>query len=218
MKLNNTLPPMGSLAHNKSPQAKPNLNTQRDGSVALVITTARNALNFSGLLRCLTQDSIKLSSTTVEAANGLFENRLLADAYRPGSRSFRENTPKELGKMNNFLKLYHHFHIQNRELSGAEPVIQSAHLEVKHPYEQIEHSGIIHDFQSLRLPENNLPLPNRYQYTFKPADADGGEQLLEIPFILTTNLASTSKTIRGLAEIIGQMGEQLFDQKATHGV
>jgi hypothetical protein len=208
MKLNNTLPPMGSLANNKAPQAKPNLNTQRDGSVELVITTARNALNFSEFLRCLTQDSIKLSSTTVEAANGLFENRLLADAYRPGLRSFRENTPKELGKMNNFLKLYHHFHIQNRELSGAEPVIQAAHMEIRNPFEEIQHSGIRDDFQSLRLPQNNLPIPNLYASEFKPAAADG-ENLFEIPFILTTDPASILDAIRGIEESIGRMEIQL---------
>jgi hypothetical protein len=195
---------MGSLANNKAPQAKPNLNTQRDGSVALVITTARNALNFSGLLRCLTQDSIKLSSTTVEAANGLFENRLLVDANRPGLRSFRENTEQELGKMNNFLKFYHHFHKQNCELRGAEPVIQAAHMEIRNPFEQIEHSGIIHDFQSLRLPQNNLPIPNLSASKFKPAAADG-ENLLEIPFILTTDPASILDAIRSIEESIDRM-------------
>jgi hypothetical protein len=195
---------MGSLAHNKSPQAKPNLNTQRDGSVALVITTARNALNFSEFLRCLTQDSIKLSSTTVEAANGLFENRLLVDANRPGLRSFRENTVQELGKMNNFLKLYHHFHKQNCELRGAEPVIQAAHMEIRNPFEEIQHSGIRDDFQSLGLPQNNLPIPNLYASRFQPAAADG-ENLFKIPFILTTDPASILDAIRRIEESIGRM-------------
>ena len=207
---------MGSLANNKAPQAKPNLNTQRDGSVALVITTGKETLNFSGFLNGVTKDSIPhLSSIRSKAANGLVENRLLADADRPGSRSFRENTKKELLQISKFLGFYLQGDPRPRR---ANPVIQSAHIEVKHPYEQIEHSGIIHDFRSLRLPQNNLPLPNLYQYKFKPADADGGEQLLEIPFILTTNLASTSETIRSIQGIIDQMGEQLFDKKATHGV
>jgi hypothetical protein len=52
MKLNNTLPPMGSLAHNKAPQAKPNLNTQRDGKVqAILTTTDSSTFSFDKLLR-----------------------------------------------------------------------------------------------------------------------------------------------------------------------
>ncbi len=39
MKLNNTFSPMGSFANNKAPQAKPNLNTQRDGKVQAILTT-----------------------------------------------------------------------------------------------------------------------------------------------------------------------------------
>jgi hypothetical protein len=214
MKLNNTLPPMGSLAHNKAPQAKPNLNTQRDGSVELVITTM-NTLNLSGFLNGVTQDLIPHLSARIVKTEDVIQNRVLADAGRPGSRSFLEITREELLEISEFLGFY----LQGDSLLGrAKPVIQAAHLEFRNPYDPKKLRGIREDLRRLKLPQNNLPIPNPYRLNFKPADADGGGQLLEIPFILTTNLASTSKTIRGLAEIIGQMGEQLFDQKATHGV
>jgi hypothetical protein len=52
MKLNNTLPPMGSLANNKASQAKPNLNTQRDGKVQVIFTTnAISTFSFDRLFR-----------------------------------------------------------------------------------------------------------------------------------------------------------------------
>ena len=209
---------MGSFANNKAPQAKPNLNTQRDGSVALVITTGKNTLHFSGFLNGVTSDLIEhLSSTRKKAANGLFENRLLADAYIPGSPSFRENTRQELAEISQFLTIYLDHLRRNPTGRKAEPVIHGAHIEIQHPYEQIEHIKFRDDIIRLTLPKNERLKVDLDGSVFRPADADG-EQLLKIPFILTTDPASTSETIRGLAQIIGQMGEQIFNRKASHRV
>ena len=219
---------MGSLANNKASQAKPNLNTQRDGSVELVITTGKNTLNFSGFLNGVTSDLIKhLSARILETPHGI-QNRLLADADRPGFRLFDENTRQELADISQFLTIYLDHLRRNPTGKEAKPDIQGAHIEIRHPYEQIQHIKFRNDIIRLTLPKNERLKVDLDGSVFRRADADGGEQLLEIPFILTTDPASTSETIRGLAsnldtirglaQIIGQMGKQLFDRNTTHGV
>ncbi len=222
MKLNNTFSPMGSLANNKAPQAKPNLNTQRDGSVELVITTGENTLNFSGFLNGVTSDLIKhLSARILETPHGI-QNRLLADTYIPSipsSPSFRENTKQELAQISRYLGLY----LEGDPLHGkAKPIIFLAHMEIQHPYKQIKHSGIREDFQRLDLPKNKPLNADLTGSLFIPAAADG-EQLFEVRFLPAGSasnlhgnkgLESNLNTIREIKEIIGQIGGQIFDKKA----
>jgi hypothetical protein len=222
MKLNNTLPPMGSLAHNKAPQAKPNLNTQRDGSVELVITTM-NTLNLSGFLNSVTRDSIPHLSARIVETEHVIQNRVLADAGRPGSRSFLEITKKELDEISEFLRLY----LQGDPLrKKAKPVIFAAYLGFRNPYDLEKLRGIREDLRRLNLPKNELLNVDLNGDLFNvdangsllAPEADRVHKLLKVRFDPADTestlhgdrgFESNLETIRGIQEITGQMGKLL---------
>jgi hypothetical protein len=204
MKLNNTLPPMGSLAHNKAPQAKPNLNTQRDGKVQAILTTYPSSnFSFDKLFRGLeglsdfhiSTSRVNYNPPRMDFPATTHTLSIEDSRLHPSPESLK----RELKTMSTILlgKNEAGYPITKRQ---PRP-ITSARLE----FYDIPLTDDA--FRGLEIPENHL----LNVYTKKPIDRIGPTAFELIPTIRDTKPADTSpeSVIRGLALLTEALSKSL---------
>jgi hypothetical protein len=209
MKLNNTLPPMGSLANNKAPQAKPNLNTQRDGKVQAIFTTnASSTFSLDQLLRGFegfegpfTDFHISTNRVNEYPLQRGFDIRHILSIEVPLPSPSLASLKRELETMSIILlgKNNKGYPKTRRTL----PPITSLRLKFDHiPLERIKAA-----IEGLQIHEDHLLHVDKKN----PWSQYGPTSLQLIPIIRDKNPAATSpqSVIRGLGILTGQLNYQL---------
>jgi hypothetical protein len=155
MKLNNTLPPMGSFANNKASQAKPNLNTQRDGKVQVIFTTdPRSTFSFDKLfsrgLEGLSDFHISTSRVNEHPLSRGFDIRHILSIEDSRLHPSRESLKRELEAISTILlgKNEAGYPITKRQLRP----ITGARLE----FHDIPLDEIKDAFIGLKIPQHHL--------------------------------------------------------------
>jgi hypothetical protein len=218
MKLNNTLPPMGSLAHNKAPQAKPNLNTQRDGKVQAIFTTnAISTFSFDRLFRGFegfegpfTDFHISTSLVNNNPLRRGFDIRHILSIEVPLPSPSRESLKRELETMSILLLGNNNKGYPKRR--RPLPPITSSSLEFYDiPLDEIKDA-----FMGLRIPQHHLfgvkldswtkygPTAYKLTPTIKQAEPWSPESVIRVLADLTPE-----SVIRGLALLTEELSKSL---------
>jgi hypothetical protein len=218
MKLNNTLPPMGSLANNKAPQAKPNLNTQRDGKVQAIFTTnASSTFSLDQLLRGFegfegpfTDFHISTNRVNEYPLRRGFDIRHILSIEDPLPSPSRESLKRELETMSILLRGNNNkgYPRPRRPL----PPITSLRIE----FQGIPSDEIKGAFMGLRIPQHHLfgvKLNSWTKYgptllqlipTIKQAEPWSPESVIRVLADLTPE-----NVIRGLAQLTEALSKSL---------